>query len=73
MIPTLKKIGEGVSNILEVLNEDVTHFYPYWHYHPWYEIMLIEKELYPGRAFPKKSAWGELRYKVYSYIMPEIE
>ena len=40
MIPTLKKIGDGV---IEILNENAAHFYPYWHFHPQYEIMLIEK------------------------------
>ena len=43
MLPTLKKIGEGVDNVLEILNENAPHFYPYWHFHPQYEIMLIEK------------------------------
>ena len=43
MQPTLKKIGEGANNVLEILNENAAHFYPYWHYHPQYEIMLIEK------------------------------
>ena len=43
MIPTLKKIGEGTNNVLEILNENASHFYPYWHFHPQYEIMLIEK------------------------------
>ena len=43
MIPTLKKIGEGANNVLEILDENAPHFYPYWHFHPQYEIMLIEK------------------------------
>jgi len=43
MDPTLKKIGEEANNIFNVLNEDTIHFYPYWHYHPQYEIMLIEE------------------------------
>lgn len=43
MKPTLKKIGEGTNNIFEILNEHSNCFYPYWHYHPQYEIMLIEK------------------------------
>ena len=42
MIPTLKKIGEGTNNVIEILNENAAHFYPYWHFHPQYEIMLIE-------------------------------
>jgi len=43
MVPTLKKIGEGTDDIFEVLNENASYFYPYWHYHPQFEIMLIEK------------------------------
>ena len=43
MIPTLKKIEEGSNDIFQVLNENRDYFYPYWHYHPQYEIMLIEK------------------------------
>ena len=42
-LPTLKKIGEGTDDIFEVLIENTSYFYPYWHYHPQYEIMLIEK------------------------------
>jgi hypothetical protein len=30
------------------------------------------QELFPGFPFPKKSAWSELRYNVYSYIIPEF-
>ncbi len=30
----------------------------------------VEQELYPGKSFPKESAWSELRYEVYSYITP---
>jgi hypothetical protein len=26
--------------------------------------------LYPGQPFPKESAWSELKYEVYSYVMP---
>jgi AraC-like DNA-binding protein len=43
MKATLKKIGEGADNIFNVLIENSPNFYPYWHYHPQYEIMLIEK------------------------------
>ena len=43
MKATLKKIGEGADNIFNVLMENAPNFYPYWHYHPQYEIMLIEK------------------------------
>ena len=42
-LPTLKKIGEGTNNVLEIMHVNAAHFYPYWHYHPQYEIMLIEK------------------------------
>jgi hypothetical protein len=31
-----------------------------------------EQELFPGFPFPKKSAWSELRYDVYSYILPQF-
>jgi hypothetical protein len=30
------------------------------------------QELFPGFPFPKKSAWSELRYNVYSYIIPKF-
>lgn len=30
------------------------------------------RDLYPGYPYPKKSAWTELRYEVFSYIMPEF-
>jgi len=43
VIPTLKKVGAGLNDIFEVLIVKDPHFYPYWHYHPQYEIMLIEK------------------------------
>jgi len=29
------------------------------------------QELFPGTPFPKESAWSELRYQVYSFIIPE--
>jgi hypothetical protein len=31
-----------------------------------------EKEIYPGKDFPQQSAWSELKYDVYSYIIPEF-
>ncbi len=31
------------------------------------------QELFPGYPFPQKSAWSELRYKVYSYILPRFK
>ncbi|ANH81850.1 hypothetical protein A8C56_13460 [Niabella ginsenosidivorans] len=30
------------------------------------------KELYPGTPFPNKSAWSEMDYQVYSYILPHF-
>lgn len=41
MKATLKKVGNGSDNVLDVLVENTSNFYPYWHYHPQYEIMLI--------------------------------
>jgi hypothetical protein len=29
-------------------------------------------DLYPGCPYPKKSAWTELRYEVFSYVMPKF-
>lgn len=31
------------------------------------------QELFPGFPFPKQSAWSELDYTVYSYIIPEVK
>ena len=31
-----------------------------------------DRDLYPGMPYPKKSAWSELRYKVYTYVMQEF-
>lgn len=41
MKATLKKVGNGSDNVLDILVENASNFYPYWHYHPQYEIMLI--------------------------------
>jgi hypothetical protein len=30
------------------------------------------QELYPRMPYPKESAWSELRYKIYSYIIPDF-
>lgn len=30
------------------------------------------QELFPGMPFPKESAWSELRYVVYSYVLPKF-
>lgn len=32
-----------------------------------------DRNLWPGMPFPKKSAWSELNYKVYSYVMPDFK
>lgn len=32
-----------------------------------------DRELYPGYPYPKKSAWSELRYEVFSYVMPDFQ
>jgi hypothetical protein len=29
-----------------------------------------QQELYPGHPFPEKNCWSELRYAVYSYVLP---
>jgi hypothetical protein len=31
-----------------------------------------EQPLYPGHPFPRQSAWSELRYMAYSYVVPEL-
>lgn len=31
-----------------------------------------DRELHPGYPYPKKSAWSELRYEVFSYVMPDF-
>lgn len=30
------------------------------------------QQLYPGRPFPKPSCWSELKYDVYSYVIPKF-
>ena len=30
------------------------------------------QELYPGLPYPKESAWSEIKYKVYSYVVPKF-
>jgi AraC-like DNA-binding protein len=42
MLPSLKKIDSGINEIFDVLNVCDQHFYPLWHFHPQFEIMLIE-------------------------------
>lgn len=34
--------------------------------------ILEEQELYPGKAYPKETAWSELGYEVYSYVLPNF-
>jgi len=36
------------------------------------EFIPDDQELFPGFPFPKKSAWSELKYDVYSYIIPKF-
>ncbi len=31
------------------------------------------QELYPGHPFPKQSSWSELKYQVYSYVLPDFK
>ncbi|WPU91454.1 DUF2961 domain-containing protein [Mucilaginibacter sabulilitoris] len=31
------------------------------------------QQLYPGKDFPEQSAWSELRYDVYSYVIPQFK
>ncbi|HEY8970030.1 MAG TPA: hypothetical protein VIM64_13080, partial [Puia sp.] len=31
-----------------------------------------QQQLYPGKAFPKPSCWSELKYDVYSYVIPKF-
>jgi hypothetical protein len=31
-----------------------------------------DQELFPGFPFPKRSAWSELRYDVYSVVVPRF-
>ncbi len=40
----------------------------------WVRIKFVpdDQELYPGTPFPKESAWSEIRYKVYSYVIPDF-
>ena len=32
-----------------------------------------DRDLYPGMPFPNKNAWSELRYQVFSYVMPDFK
>ncbi|HUX56917.1 MAG TPA: AraC family transcriptional regulator [Bacteroidales bacterium] len=41
--PSLKKVDSGIGGLFEVLRVSDSYFYPLWHYHPQYEIILIKK------------------------------
>lgn len=32
----------------------------------------VDRPLYPGQPFPTESAWSELRYRVYCWVLPEF-
>jgi hypothetical protein len=34
------------------------------------QFTSVARELFPGRPFPEKPAWSEIRYTAYSYVMP---
>lgn len=36
------------------------------------EFFPVTRELYPEHPYPKESAWSELGYEVYSYVMPDF-
>lgn len=42
-IPSLKKIDPVKDDMFRIMMVNDSHFYPLWHYHPQYEIILIEK------------------------------
>ena len=42
-IPSLKKVDSGGDEIFGVLRVSDFYFYPLWHYHPQYEIILIKE------------------------------
>ncbi|MCK4746574.1 MAG: AraC family transcriptional regulator [Bacteroidales bacterium] len=41
--PSYKKIGPQDNQVIEILEVKEPHFYPYWHFHPESEIMLLKK------------------------------
>lgn len=43
LLPSLKKVDSGKDEIFGVLRVNDSYFYPLWHYHPQYEIILIKE------------------------------
>lgn len=41
--PTYKKVSSENKEVIEILKVKEPYFYPYWHFHPESEIMLLEK------------------------------
>ena len=41
--PTYKKVSSKEKQVIEILKVKEPHFYPFWHFHPESEIMLLEK------------------------------
>ncbi|WP_084498246.1 DUF2961 domain-containing protein [Pedobacter sp. V48] len=37
------------------------------------KFIPVVQQLYPGKDFPKPSAWSELKYGVYSYVLPQLK
>jgi len=51
MQPSLNKIDNSSSNLFKFNKVEELHFYPYWHFHPQCEIIIIEEgagSLYVG-------------------------
>lgn len=51
MQPSLKKIDNSSSNLFQFNKVEELHFYPYWHFHPQCEVIIIEEgagSLYVG-------------------------
>jgi hypothetical protein len=34
------------------------------------QFLPVNRELFPGRPFPKENRWSELKYSIYSYCLP---
>ena len=41
--PSYKKISSKDNQVIEILEVKEPYFYPFWHFHPESEIMLLEK------------------------------